>query len=76
MERKLKQLHLYQQNKHHPIKSLNIEKTMTYGDEIPISWLGQAEQCCEINRSMESNDDFSTNKYSFKCVTVTTVITI
>jgi hypothetical protein len=25
---------------------------------------------------MESNDDFSTNKYSFKCVTVTTVITI
>ena len=47
---------------------------MAHGVGNPISWLGQSAKCCEINRSMGSNDDFSTNEYSFKCVTVTPVI--
>ena len=35
---------------------------MTYGVGNSISWLGQAEKCCGINRSMGSSDDFSAKK--------------
>jgi hypothetical protein len=39
-----------------------------------ISSIFYASDVLVINRSMGSNDDFSTNEYSFKCVTVTPVI--